>query len=237
MAFGDILHIYKASAASGEVTVNITTTPAVGSLLVFGVGRSATHSAGGSWGTPTNWNNILNSGINTGNMGAAWWYKIADGTETSVVTNGTNTQGNAQGFVVEFEGPFAAAPFDQVVENETNLSTAVTSQSTGTTGTTAQADELALAFFATVRFDTVDGGGTRNYTNSFTEAVATDTTAARAGGFLARKVLSATGTVECTFSVTDTGDEMYGSAATFKKQAAGGTTVKDIIGGYIPAAR
>lgn len=234
MAFGDTINTYKANFASGEVTVNITNTPTAGNLLVLGVGRASTHAAGGTWGTPTDWNGpIHDTGINTGNMGAAWWWKISDGTETSVTTNGTNAGGNSLPVVAEFEGPFEASPFDVSVEDASGISTVTTSRSTGTTATTAQSDELAVAFFAGDRYDTLDG--TRAYTNSFTEVVIGDGSSARATSILAKKVLSATGAVECTFSCVDTGDEIYGSVATFKK-AASGTTYNQSAGGTLTSA-
>ena len=234
MAFGDVLFIYEVSVSSGEPTVTITNTPTAGNLLIYGVGRSATHTSGGAWGTPSEFADVRQTPINTGNMAGAWFYKISEGDETSVVTTGTNTQGNAMAMVLEIEGPFEASPLDVAAENEENLSTVVTSQTSGTTGTTAQNDELALAFFAFDRSDTVDG--TRAYSNSFTEVNFNDASAARAGCGIAKKILSATGTVECTFSVTDTGDEMYGSVATFKKLAEGGEEYTQSVDGAMTPA-
>lgn len=223
MAFGDVVRFQDNSFASGEVSFTFTGgAAALGNLLVVGEGRSATHSVGGAWGPPAGWNIIQESGINAGNMAAAWYWKISDGTETAFVSAHTNEQGNAGTIFAEFEGPFAAVPLDVSAEDATHLASVVTSQSTGTTAATAQNDELALAFFATDRFDTSDG--TRVYTNSFTEVAIADGAAARATAIICKLVLSATGTQECTFSVTDTGDEMYGSIATFKKSVGGGDT-------------
>lgn len=219
MAFGDTINTEKGNQASGDASITISPTATEGNLLLFGVGRGATHSAGGDWGTPAGWETVHDSGINTGNLGAAWFWKISDGTETSVATAGSGHQGATQSVYAEIEGPFAASPLDVKEENATLLSTVGTSISSGTTGTTAQNDEIAIAFFASDRFDTIDG--TRAYTNSFTEVVISDGTGSRASSWLAKKVLSATGTVESTFSCTDTGDEMYGSIATWKKEAAG----------------
>jgi hypothetical protein len=231
MAFGDTVFTYKNSGlGTAEASVAITNTPVSGNMLVFGVGRAITHTAGGDWGTPSTWTRIHDSGINTGNLGGAWFFKISDGTETSVATAGSNFQGTWQAFVSELEGPFAASPADVSAENVDNIASVVTSQTSGTTSTTAQNDELALAFFAADRMDTVDTS--RAYSNSFTEVVFTDQQTTRAAAILAKKVLSATGTVECTFSVTDTGDEMYGSVATFKKLAAGGSVVPVLMRHY-----
>src|SRR5690606_31483668 len=81
------------------------------------------------------------------------------------------------------------------------------------------ASSLALAFFA------VDQGlnfGTRAYTNSFTE-VAAATSGARAGGVLAKRVLTTTGTHETTLSYSAGGgaDEMYAALVVAKAVATG----------------
>lgn len=220
MAFGDTVRTTDASGA-GPTDVSFSfTAPAAGNLIVVVVGRSSTHGAGGAWDVPSGWNKLNDSGINTGQLGGAAFWKIADGSETSFATTDTNPGGTWQVAYAEFEGPFTASPLDQAAENAANIGTVVTSQSTGTTGTTSQADELALAFFAGDRFDTLDGGGTRNYSNSFTEVKFASVTTSRPMAAIAKNILSATGTVECTYSVTDTGDEMYGVIATFKKLVA-----------------
>lgn len=158
-------------------------------------------------------------------MDAAWYYKIAAGGETGVTSADSADSGNQRGIVHEYEGPFDGSPLDVTAENESNVSSATTSQASGTTATTAVADALALAFFAgDSAFNLIAG---RSYTNSFSEdQFAHDTdVAARAACILARRVLTATGTYSTTFSTTDTGDEMYGSIAVFKKAAAAGATV------------
>jgi len=235
MAFADTVQVFDTSGASGECSLTFSAAVA-GNLLIVVEGRSAVMTAGGAWGPPAGWATIHDSGINVGAVAGALYYKIADGGETSFLTAHTNEQGNWQAAMAEFEGPFSASPLDVSAEGE--LGGVVASQSTGTTGTTAQADELAVAGFMSDRQDTVDGGGTRNYSNSFTEVIFAASSATRAGAAIAKLILSATGTVECTFSVTDTGDEMYGAVATFKKSGGAATAVKDLIGlGLIPFAR
>lgn len=228
MAFGDIVNSAENSAASGAITVTFTAATA-GNLLIFTIGRSAPLATGQTWGTPTGWNGLTNSSINTGNIGGAWYYKIAAGGETTVTSTESIPVGNVRGQVIEFEGPFEASPLDKTAEDETNLSTVVTSQSTGTTAATAQNDELAVGFWSADQASNVETG--RAYTNSFTEVLwSSATNSARAACITARKVLSSTGAVECTFSTTDTGDEMYGAVATFKKQAAAGGRIFKLAG-------
>ena len=230
MAFGDTVQSASGTNTSGNASATLASGATAGNLLIFAVGRAVTHGIGGSWGTPTGFTDLPNSGVNNGNLAGGGWYKIATGGETTVSSNGTSEQGNWCAALVELEGPFDASPLDQIAEDEANLATVVTSQPSGTTGTTAQADELAIAYFAADNGSNVDGGGTRNYSNSFTEVLFANS-GARASAHVAKRVLSATGTFSCTFSVTDTGDEMYGAIATFKKQAAaGGGTFTRIAG-------
>jgi hypothetical protein len=221
MAFGDTVNSAKVSLASGECIITFPAATA-GNLLIVGEGRSATHSATGTWVPDSaGWATLTDSGINVGNMSGAWYYKIAAGGETGFTSAHSLEQGNLQAVYAEFEGPFAASPLDVTAEDAANLASVVTSQGTGTTGTTAQADALAIAFFATDRFDTVDG--TPTYSDSFTQVIIGDTSSARASAFLAKRVLSATGTYTCTRGCTDTGDEMYGAIAVFKKASSGYT--------------
>jgi hypothetical protein len=223
MAFGDTIQTAVGTAVGGAATLTFSPAATAGNILLLMVGRSSTHGVGGSWGTPTGFTNLPNTPINSGNLGGGAWYKIAAGGETTVTTNGTNESGNWCAAGIEIEGPFAASPLDVSTESEANISTVVTSQTSGTTGTTSQNDTVALAGFAADNGSNVDGS--RVYSNSFAEAVFASS-GSRACAMIARKVLTATGAVECTFSCTDTGDEMYGLIAVFKKLAAAGPAGK-----------
>lgn len=228
MAFGDTIQSVdnnNAIAGAGALAVTLTFpgTATVGNLLrAF----AAVATAVTSWTDPSGWTRDNDSGT-TGNMAGAAYWKISDGTETSVVLT-ANVAGAAsiRGAFGEFEGPFAASPFDQSAEDTTNVATVTTSQPSGTTGTTAQADELAIAAFGADAANLVDGG--RAYSNSFTEVIygSTTTLTGRPAAIIAKRVLSATGTFSCTYTTTDTGDEMYGTIATFKKQVATGRIFK-----------
>jgi hypothetical protein len=222
MAFGDTVQTKGGSASDASspwtVTLTFDATATSGNLLVLVgswdvVGTGYNTPAGGWTAGPT-------IPVGTGNFNAATFWKISDGTETSVIASLTGSGSSTVGAAfAEFEGPFAASPLDQSAESEANIATAVTSQTSGTTGTTAQADELLLALFACDRIAFIEDG--RAYTNSFTEAAISQTGVNRAGGIIAKRVVAATGTYESTFSTTDTGDEMYGAIATFKKASGG----------------
>lgn len=227
MAFGDLVGTpSEASFASGEATATFTAAT-LGNLLLFVVGRSAVHSAGGAWGAIADWNMLPNTPINSGNLACGAWWKIAVGGETTVVTTDTNEQGTAQCTVCEFEGPFAVSPLDVTAENEANIATVVQSCSSGTTGATAQNDALAIGYWGG---DSTQNFDDRAYTNSFVESIFTNISAARGCAMVASLVLSAIGTVECTLSTTDTGDEMFGAMAVFKKLVAAGSNVNLLSG-------
>lgn len=218
MAFGGVVQSIQGSAASGESTATFASGATSGNLIIYAVSYSQTVGVGGAWNAPSGFTGPIHDiPVATGNLGCAWWYKISTGGETTVTTTITNEAGNYCSALVEIEGPFAAVPLDAIAENQDNISAPAISQTSGTTATTAQNDEVALAFFG------ADNGSnillTRTYTNSFTEVIFANS-GARASAAIAIKVLSATGAVECTFATLGTGDEMYGSMATFKKLIA-----------------
>ncbi len=217
MAFGDVVGTpAEASANATGVTVTFAAATA-GNLLVAGFAHANNQ---GSYTDPSGWTLITSVALSAGNMFARWYYKVAAGGETSVTGTG-NTSGVCRGVVAEFAGPFASTPLDVSAENEANISTAVTSEASGTTGSTSQARALAVAFFAADSAANVTDG--RGYSDSFSEVHFASTTAstARPAAALARKVLAATGAQSTTFSCSDTGDEMYGAVAVFKEDVGG----------------
>lgn len=219
MAFGDTVQTSPTGTnTSGEASATLSSGATAGNLLVFAIARSAVTAITGDWGAITGWTAFPQSPGNTGNLGSAAWWKIAAGGETSVTTASTDETGNWCAVVTEYEGAFAASPLDVQAEDETHISSTATTQSSGTTATTAQNDALAIAYFGADNGSNVTDG--RSYSNSFTEVVFANS-GARASVTVCKKVLSATGTVETTFTTTDTGDEMYGAVAVFKKASSG----------------
>lgn len=221
MAFSDVVQVSPTgSSTSGEATATLSAGATAGNLLVFAVARSSAHGLPGAvWGAITGWTAGPQTQLDpAGNMAAAVWWKIAAGGETTVTTDDTNESGNWCAVIVEYEGPFTGG-FDVQAENEDNTASAVTSQTSGTTATTAVAQSLAVAVFMADNGGNVTDG--RAYTNDFGEDAFANS-GARASVLVASKVLSATGTVETTFSTTDTGDEMYGAVLVFSGTAGGG---------------
>jgi hypothetical protein len=224
MAFGDTV---QSNSTSGTTVTSLAVTfsaAVAGNLLVAGFSSNIAQT----WGTdPTGWTLIHQIPNATGQLAAIWYYKIAAGGETSVTATFDGSGSNCRGSVAEFEGAFNATPLDVAAESEANISTVVASQASGTTATTAQADELLVAFFASDAIQNVDGG--RAYTNSFAEVIAPISPGGRAGATLVKLVVAATGTYSTTFTTTDPGDEQYGSIAAFKKAGAGASIVPIIM--------
>lgn len=222
MAQGDLVGTpEQATGASGEAAITFAGSPTAGHALKITVARSAIHPSGGAWSTPSGWTRVQDSGVdNAGNVAGAIWIKMADGTETAFATTDTSEAGNWRLLYEVYEGPFETLLVDVSAENNASLATVVTSLSTGTTAAPSQANGLVLAswcFDAAVNVD-----GTRGYTNSFNESdfASASVSTARAGIAAARKVVSAGGTQECTFSCSDTGDEGWGGIV-FLKFAGG----------------
>ncbi len=150
------------------------------------------------------------------------WSKTTAGGETTFTVT-PNVSAAGVWYAAEISG-LTATPTDQAVS--TGSSSGATTRSTGTTGTTAQADELAIASFGS---STVGGAVTwGGETNGFAERIAdqvTTTGGSNVGLAVASLVLSATGTVECT-ATADGGQapKSTGIVVTYKV-AAGGATV------------
>lgn len=225
MAFGDLVQ-WAEDTGTGVSTDTISFSAATAGNLLIVMGCLV---AADTWGTaPTGYSVLTQVPDTTGLFTAIWYWKIAAGGETGA-TVAWGAIPNYRLGMAEFEGAFAASPLDVTAEDETNISTAVTSQASGTTATTAQADALGVAMFAGERADFFSNATA--YTNSFVERAFYDGPASpgRPGLAIASRVLTATGTYSTTFSCTDTGTPMYGAIAVFKKAAAGGSIVPIIM--------
>ncbi len=152
------------------------------------------------------------------------FYKLSVGTETDVDLTWTNVE-ELNIVVFEISG-LTTTPFDVHASDE-NTGQSV---STGTTATTAQNDEICISMAS------VDTGGNaqngRDWTQSFTENNwESSGDSGEPGLSVAKKTLSATGTVETTFSTTSAGDEMCGIVAAFKVAGAAGEGPRGPISG------
>jgi len=150
----------------------------------------------------------------------AYSIRLADGSADDLLADWTwtNAVNDQHVWIGEIVGLNGATPDVTVTAN--SGASAVTSQTTGTTGTTSQANAFALALFGGDTFSNIETG--RSYTNGFTEIEFVG--ANNAGGntvalIIATKTLTSAGTVETTFSTTDTGDQMAGIMLVFENVA------------------
>lgn len=194
--------------ASTSHTHNFGFTATTGNLLV----------AAASWDkditgpSATGWTQVA---FNTdgANTSLAMFYKISDGTETSISLSWTNAD-EMTIWVGELEGMVTSSVLNQSA-NANSGGSVVTSQSTGTTSATTAADAFALAVFSADTGNNVAKG--RSYTNGFKEELFIGQTDGP-GLFVASKYLNATGAIESTLSIVDTGDQLAGIMAVFERE-------------------
>lgn len=217
---------YVSNASTGSGTTSLTTTIAAatsGNLLVALIATGATTSAGTTT-TPTGFTAVLGPITNTSAVPAPvnlyLYYKVSTGGETSVVATNTVTSGvTCQVWEFSASTGWPANPVD--VSASSSNQAATTTPVTGTTATTAQAEELWIGSVST------NSGTAITYslpTNGFTQ----ETTAwAGASPFFSPntaglyKIVSATGTASS--GVTSSISKGFGGfVVAFKDNPAGG---------------
>ena len=214
MAFGDIVQSKTNSTASGtSIAVTFDSGVTAGNLILLW------HHTGDGTGTAGTGMSTALAMLNSPDADdGGLFYRVvitADG-----ATWGADSSGADEHVLIgyEIEGSFAASPLDQTAYNPGNpvLAPADNDLTTGTTGTTAQADEFAAAFVMSR-----DAGQTiASLTNGFVDRGELTDTDKIVGA--ATKVLTATGTVETTWTFVSTPvDDYLSGVATFKKAAGG----------------
>lgn len=204
------------ATAANDVAVTWGVGRTAGSLLVLCVNSDTTQ------GTPTGWT-LDQSQIN--DSGLYIFFRISDNSATDSPT-----------FTANFSTAIAYAEYSGNTASPSDVSTSGGSstatnagRSTGTTGTTAQADELAVAcwgYSATVL--QLPGGGNNFWsaqTNGFTEVIDVGTTkvaGTNVGICVAVKDLSSTGTVETTATPAATA-ALVAAIGTYKMTGGVGT--------------
>ena len=218
MAFGDVLQTKTASTGSAaSVSVTFDSAVTAGNLILL------FHSTGSDLSNPgTGMTEALVMDNAPDSDQVALYYRVvitADGATWSAACS-PNDENALLG--LEVEGPFAASPLDQTAVNSGNPVNAPgdADLTTGTTGTTAQADEFAAAIVGG-RHSTQT---IASLTNSFVDRGEVGSAAKFVGA--GTKVLTATGTVETTWSFDNTPvDDYLSGIATFMKAGAAGTNL------------
>lgn len=190
MAVANVQRTVYASATNVTThTINWGTTPTVGNLLVVCFGGDAAY-----WPTNGTWTAI----VEYAPLGSTVaFYRVAGASEGSVTVEsrdalsggGSLVADSMAGFIGEYSGAAASSPVEASVVTNTGSTSAV---STGSTATTSQADELAIAAFSIPS----PGGGISagSWTNSFVETMDSQSAGSPSSYMAAaEKVLSATG--------------------------------------------
>ncbi|MCK5613041.1 hypothetical protein KAR91_64810, partial [Candidatus Pacearchaeota archaeon] len=211
MAFGDI--IQNESVASGtpdvdSITASLPSTPTEGNLLL------ALHFTGNENSIgPSGWDFAVGRFNSSNNDEAAIYYKVAGSAESKDVTCGSDVDDQHVLTALEVEGPWNAAPFD---ESAGYGPTNTNNPSSGTTGTTAQADEFAAALLASRS----QADHYSAWTNSFIERSDLYGSGKTKTMGTATRVLTTSSTYETSATSEKTAIKM-GLIATFMKQDAG----------------
>jgi len=213
MAMGDVVQIGVVSGSGSATAFNPTFGSATTSgnlLIAFG---SVTQLPRVATIAETGWAKVYES--STGALSSTIWWKQSDGTELGV---NITLSGTGSGYynVIEIDATGVdLSALDASAQDETNINTPVNAQSTGT-AVGVDTSGIAVAFFGI----DISGMSTgRAYTNSFIEQYITPNSTSRSGSAVATKVITGNSN-QCTFSHTDTIQEMYGSILVFGAGAA-----------------
>lgn len=193
-------------AGTGAVSVTWFGSRTVGSLLRLVVTSDSTIT------TPTGW--TVDDSV-VADAGHYLYFRISDNTATDAPT--VNPGARTCIAWAEHTGN-TASPTDVSTSQATG--TGAGSISTGTTGSTAQTDEQAIACFGSSRSGAAATWA--GHTNGFTEVASTTTSAGgvNIGLSVATKDLAATGTQECT-ATPSVSCSRHALIGTYKASASG----------------
>ena len=212
MAFGDILQSVSSSFAQTQTCA--ISSPVSGNALFF-IGGNQLFTGGGITTPPAGWTEIHTE--LTGNLRSAAYYKVSDGTETSVVIVWAGGSGVGFFCEIDFDGNTLVTPV-QTAEDTTNVTTLVTSQNPGSV-TPANATNVWVGAVYVDQASNLFAG--RAWTDTVTDLRAI-TNLGQAQPDVVAKVNIPASAFNPTFSSSGTADEMYGVAAVFEYEVAGG---------------
>ncbi|MCP4127336.1 MAG: hypothetical protein GY753_09770 [Gammaproteobacteria bacterium] len=212
-------------------------TPSANNLLVAFI--CVEYSPATNWATslPSGWTEISNtdSGVTYGgDIKGQFIYKIATGSESTIEwTDFLAGQDSSIGYL-EISGLASVDPLDAFDDDETYISSATTTQSSGS-ATATEADGVAIAAFGWQPSQNADEG--RAYTNSFVEQGTPFKDTWEPMVALTALGYSSTGAKTTAFSTTGVGGVMYGAIALFKEAGGGpvGATIPLMIHHYTMA--
>jgi hypothetical protein len=234
--------IAKVQSASGNGATIVLNGVVANNALTFQ--QSAFDAASGTaLATPTDSNGTFHvsnapAGGSTTSLGFALigtWDEQAAASGTHTVT--PSARGGYNGTLTEWSGVATSGFFD-VATSAHSEAGAQTSQATGTTATTAQADEVVLISLCVAASPGANPMGLTDPVSGFTTLKNVDNDQSDIGTMHSFKVISATGTQTATFNWTDNSalEGTVANIATFKAAAASANGVVGPIlrGGFTP---
>jgi len=217
MALGDVVDSGTAGTGGGtSLSPSLAGTAASGNLLVVcaALARSPSTLTG-----PSGYALIGESG-SSGNLSYGLWWKESAGTETGATVSWTDNGSGAVSIVEYDSAGLDLSALDASGEDLTNESTSVTSQASGSASNSQNTAFAVVLIAADLATGIRDG---RTYSNSFVEDInQVGSNNSRAGGYIASKVLSATGSNTTTLSSSDSGAFATGAIAVWSAAGGGG---------------
>lgn len=219
-----------------STSLSLTYTGAIaGNWLVATVAASRFSGTQAAIGTPAGWSvavaPVSNGAASGFGVATAQFIKenCPSGSNPASITGLPATSFSA-GIISEYSGILTASSIDQATSNN-GVNATATSGNCGTTGTTSQADEIAIACG-----HAEDGVGNTaafaNPSSGFTNIAVTATNAAHIAWASGYKILSAIATQTATLAWT-TNSIWCGSIITAKGAGGGGGTFGRLVGGTL----
>lgn len=202
------------SGSSGNGTLEFPTPTQEGNLIVVIAGISDADGTGATAGL-TNFTTLLTTADTSNRPRLSILYRANAPTTSSITTNNLISGGDSTGVgwtqAFEFNGITLTSPADVSTSNGGNSAT----MNTGTTGTTAQAIELAVGVYATDAQDATFSGVTTGYALAGNTVNITATAGADISTEVRWKSTNATGTQNLQATASAGGD-FAGAIAVFK---------------------
>lgn len=205
----------QSGSAVASLAVTLGTAPTAGNTLIAACNSDATIA------TPAGFSLAVSA---VSGQGLYIFYRVVQAGDSATVTFTPSVSDAVAGGVLEYSG-LTATPLDKTASNTTNSS--ATSIATGTTATTAQADELLIVVVgphAGNNHPWVLSSWTAGYTSQIEEPEGLNG-ASSAACHIGDRIVSATGTYAATGTWSPASSDAGAAIATFRIAAAGGHTV------------
>jgi autotransporter-associated beta strand protein len=217
----------RVQSATGSVNLNTSFTVNLGSAPVAGNSLIAVISTRGTAAnqvtsiaqTGVTWTRASQATNTNGSTTEIWYASGVSTSDQSIVVNLANSL-RAAGVIIEYSGVLSASPLDVVASNTGNGTTA----STGTTATTAQANELWIGGIGLVSSSYTLGTPTNSYTAVANAASGSGTATNNARVYALERFVTATGT-QGSGGTVSTSSQWSGTVAKFKAAVASGSTL------------